>query len=145
MSLQRRALAALCGASLFCLAAPAGAVSIEPGQWDMTMTLQMPMLPQPQVRTDTQCITPEQSELNPDTFDDQDQGECETSGFSEEGNTVRWQVTCPGPGGTTTGDMTFTSHGDSLEGEGKMTMEIQGQTMEMNMSWTGERTGDCVE
>ena len=36
-----------------------------------------------------------------------------------------------------------TSSGESVEGEGKMTMTVAGQQMDMTMSWTGKRVGDC--
>jgi hypothetical protein len=46
-------------------------------------------------------------------------------------------------GGTSHGEWQATSHGDRVEGSGKITMTMQGQTMEMNMSWLGKRVGDC--
>jgi hypothetical protein len=51
----------------------AAGIAVEPGLWEMTSTVSMPMLPQPQTHT----------------------------------------------------------------------MTLQGQTMEMNMSWLGKRVGDC--
>ena len=41
-------------------------VPMTPGKWEMTMTMEMSMLPAPQVRTYTECV--EESELNPDKF-----------------------------------------------------------------------------
>jgi hypothetical protein len=35
------------------------------------------------------------------------------------------------------------SEGDSATGEGKIKMDMQGMAMEMTVSWSGERIGDC--
>jgi hypothetical protein len=61
-----------------------------------------------------------------------------------DGNTMSWSIDCPvDGGGQMHAEWTATSNGDSVEGQGKMTMSMQGQTMNMDMSWVGERIGAC--
>ena len=57
---------------------------------------------------------------------------------------MNWTIDCPVEGGGTMhAEWQATSGGDTVEGEGKMTMEVMGQKMDMTMSWTGERVGEC--
>ncbi len=51
-------------------AAQADGIAIEPGMWEMTSTMHMPMLPEPRVTTTTECM--EKSELSMDEFADGD-------------------------------------------------------------------------
>jgi hypothetical protein len=41
------------------------------------------------------------------------------------------------------GEWEATSHGDRVEGGGKVTMKMQGRAMEMTIDWTGKRVSDC--
>jgi hypothetical protein len=117
-------------------------VAVEPGKWEMTMTMEMSMLPAPQTRTSTECI--EQDELSPEDFNMDEDSPCNISDMVIDGNTVSWAINCPGPtGGEMTGSWSFTSHGDSITGEGSMTAEMAGQSMEFKMNWGGKRVGDC--
>ena len=43
-------------------------LSIEPGQWDMTMIMTMSMMPTPQTTTVSECMT--EDELSPENFND---------------------------------------------------------------------------
>ena len=56
---------------------------------------------------------------------------------------MEWTIDCPVEGGTMHAEWSATSSGDSVEGTGDMTMNMAGQTMNMTMSWTGERIGQC--
>lgn len=119
----------------------ADTVSIEPGLWDMNVRIDMPMLPQPQERNFTECI--EQSELDPEDFNMDENSPCRISEITHSGQTVSWAISCPGPAGESHGQWSFTSKGDTLEGNGSMKMEMSGQSMEFRMFWTGARTGEC--
>lgn len=130
------------GLSISGVAAGADGIPIEPGLWEMTSTVQMPMLPQPQVNTQTECLT--NSVMSPDELQgEQMDPNCvfETAQIDEK--TVQWSVDCPVEGGTARGEWQATSHGDRVEGNGTMTMNMQGQEMNMTMSWTGKRVGEC--
>ena len=124
------------------LEATADAIPVEPGLWEMTSTISMPMMPQPRVNSVTECI--EKNELSmEDVATDGMDPNCVFETGQVDGATMNWSFECPVEGGTSRGDWTATSHGDRVEGGGKLTMEMQGQTMEMTMSWTGKRIGAC--
>ena len=116
-------------------------VPMTPGKWEMTMTMEMSMLPAPQVKTHTECI--EESELDPDTFKMDANSPCDLSDVEIDGNTMRWSISCPGPAGDMKGDWEFTSEGDSVTGTGAMRGDMGGIALEMNMTWEGTRLGDC--
>ena len=115
---------------------------VEPGMWEMTSTMNMPMMPQPRVTTTTECI--EESEISMDDISsDGMDPNCKFNTSQMDGNTMKWSFDCPVEGGTSHGEWEATSAGDSVTGEGLMTVSFQGQTMEMTMNWTGRRIGAC--
>lgn len=124
-------------------AVQAEGLPIEPGMWEATTTMTMPMMPQPQVNTMKRCF--DQSEITTEDFNREgvDPG-CEFTSTQIDGNTMAWTVDCPVEGGGTShGEWQATSEGDRVTGSGKFSVDFQGQTMEMSMSWEGRRIGDC--
>jgi len=120
----------------------AGGIPVEPGLWEMTTTMTMPMFPQPRVTTVTECM--QKSEISMEELNSEDMDvECVFNPAQVEGNTMKWSFDCPVEGGTSHGEWEATSGGDSVSGKGLITMTLQGQSMEMNMSWNGRRVGDC--
>jgi hypothetical protein len=117
-------------------------VPIEPGMWEMTSTMNMPMLPQPRVTTEMECI--EESELSPEKMTEEDMDtSCTYDTRVVDGNTMKWSMDCNSEGGASRGEWEVTSHGDTLTGEGTVTVDAQGHSMVMNMKWDGKRVGDC--
>ena len=128
--------------SLVSIPAFAEGIPIEPGKWEMTSTMSMPMLPQPRVNTSTECI--EESELSPETMTEGDMdSSCAFKDMTVDGNTMKWSMDCDANGGASRGEWEVTSHGDSLAGEGTLTVDVQGQAMVMTMNWDGKRVGGC--
>ena len=130
-------------ASVF-LASSAGAagVSLDPGMWDMTSTMTMTMMPEPRTHTVKECI--EDEELSPESFNMDKENPCDITDVNVEGDTARWSISCATGGGPVMeGQWEFTSHGDSISGKGSMTADFSGQTMGFNMTWVGNRVGDC--
>jgi hypothetical protein len=125
------------------LSAWADAIPVEPGLWEMTSTMSMPMMPQPNVSTRTECI--EETEISMDDMGGEDIGpECSSETAQADDSTMQWSFTCPMEGGGTThGEWQATSYGDRVTGSGKVSMALQGQAMEMTVSWEGRRVGDC--
>ena len=120
----------------------AAGISIDPGKWEMTSTMTMSMMPQPQISTDIECI--EEDELSPEDFNMDEENPCEITEVTIEGNKARWSISCPTEGGQVMkGHWEVSSGGDSLTGKGSMTMEYSGQTMGFDMSWEGKRIGEC--
>ncbi|MBT8048020.1 MAG: DUF3617 family protein [Xanthomonadales bacterium] len=129
--------------SILCAsAAQAEGIPVEPGLWEMTSTMTMPMLPQPRVTTVTECM--QKSEISMDEFNTSEMDPaCSFSTAEVDGNTLKWSFDCPVEGGTSHGEWEAVSEGDSVSGSGLITMSFQGQTMEMKMSWEGKRIGAC--
>ncbi len=120
----------------------AAGVAINPGQWEMTSTMTMSMMPQPQTTTVLECI--EENTLNPEDFNMDKDSPCMITDVTVEGNTTRWSINCPTEGGPVmSGKWEVTSNGDSLSGKGTMSTEFSGQKMGFNMTWEGKRVGDC--
>ena len=129
-------------ATLFSTGVSAKGVPIKPGLWEFTTTVSMPMLPQPQVNTTSECV--EEDELSPEKFNQDQNNPCEITNTTTNGNTVSWSMRCPtGAGTTMDGNWKFTSLGNSISGNGAMTMEMGGQPMKVKMEWQGKRVGSC--
>ena len=122
--------------------ARADGIPVEPGLWEMSSTVNMPMMAQPRVTTTTECM--KESEISMDDMGGEDMDpNCQFEMAQVDGNTMKWSVDCPVEGGTSHGEWEATSSGDSVTGEGLVTISFQGQAMEMTMSWEGKRIGDC--
>ena len=137
---SRNMLICLVGA-LMAGTALADGVAVNPGRWEMTMTMEMSLMPAPQTRSFTKCI--EEKELGPDSFNMDENSPCDFSGVAIDGDSVSWSINCPSPAGAMVGHWEFTSSGDSVVGSGSMSADIVGQSMEFTMNWEGERVGDC--
>ena len=123
-------------------AAWAEGMPVEPGMWEMTSTVTMPMVPKPRVTNTTECMT--ESEISMDEMGGEDMDpNCQFETAQVDGNTMKWSFDCPVEGGTSHGEWEATSTGDGVTGKGVVTMAFQGQTMEMTMVWEGKRIGDC--
>lgn len=119
----------------------ADGITVEPGSWEMTSTMSMPMLPQPRVSTVTECI--KESEITPESMTDDMDSSCVFDVKVVEGNTMRWSMDCSSDESTSRGEWEATSYGDTLEGAGTITVDVQGQNMVMTMNWVGKRVGAC--
>ncbi len=122
----------------------ADGIPVEPGLWEMTTTVNFPMMPQPRVTTLTECMTDSVIDMD-DVGSDGTENDCTFDMSQVDGSTMKWTVDCPVEGGSSHGEWEATSHGNSVTGNGIMTMDFQGQTMEMTMHWEGKRIGDCAE
>ncbi|MGA9574869.1 MAG: DUF3617 family protein [Lysobacterales bacterium] len=120
----------------------AAGVSVQPGLWEMTSTMTMTMLAQPQVNTVQQCI--KEDEISPESFNMEKDSPCKISDIDIDGHTARWSITCPTEGGPVMdGTWEFTSNGDSISGNGSMSTEYSGQKFGFDMTWVGNRVGPC--
>lgn len=131
------------GAVMMLTAVPAGAdlVSIRPGLWETTTTMESSFMPAMPARRTTECVRESDYDLDRMLSG---QGDCRISDRSLAGNTLKWQMSCnTGGGATASGEGEMTSHGDRIEGHMTMMMELQGKRMDTKTSWTGRRLGDC--
>ncbi len=135
----------ICLALLFVLVSSpifAEGIPIKPGLWEMTSTMTMPMLPNPRVSTNTQCIA--EDELSPEAMNqDEMNSDCAFTTRQVDGNTMSWSMVCDSKGGASRGEWEASSHGDTMTGGGTITVDMQGQSMVMTMKWDGKWVGDC--
>ncbi len=118
-----------------------GGIAVEPGQWTITTSTEMSMMPEPQVQTYTECF--EEAEFHPEDFHSKQETACEVSAAVIEGGTARWSFTCGSGEAAMRGQWEVNSDGDTLTGTGTMTGDFSGEAMKVTVRWKGEREGDC--
>ena len=118
-------------------------VNIKPGKWEFKTTVNSPMMPDAQVRTDTRCITVEEANSDP-LATLVEKGGCKILSRKESGNTIEFEVECGGGmGNKVRGKGHFTANGTTATGKMEMTMNMGGQSMTMKQEWDGKRIGKC--
>ncbi len=70
-------------------------------------------------------------------------GDCTFSNVEVTDTTMSMDMSCAMEGGSATGKGSFSSQGDSMSGKVDMNMQMQGQAMDMSISWIGKRIGPC--
>jgi Protein of unknown function (DUF3617) len=125
------------------------------GNWEVTMTMDMPGMPQgmsmPPFKT-TQCITPEEAKDPNKSIPQRPAGrggasnpnDCKVSDYKEDGNRITWSMKCEGSQ-PMSGTGEFIYSGDSYTGTMKMDMARGGQPMAATMKYAGKRLGDCTK
>lgn len=129
--------------AIFALA-PLGAAAqtMEPGEWQFTSTMTSPMLPKPQVVTRTECVSKADGE-DPTRFSGRDQAQgCKVTPVARSPESYSWTVACPEQGMSGDGKVLFRP--GSVEGEVRMTVDVQGKKLEMLSRTSGRRLGPCV-
>jgi len=150
-------LLALAGAMLLAWPAAAAAkgLRMQPGRWETTSVTTMPMMPQPQTVTETQCISKEDIEEPFKKFLSMDG--CKVLRQKRRGDTIEYALECVSGHGTMTGQGSFTGKGKTahgtmtlqvtfsgMEGMGQVPgMPAPGQPMQMKMQWRGRYLGPC--
>lgn len=151
------------------LAACSGsAVTLQPGQWEMTTTMtniEVPGAPEAvaaqmraamasQARTQNECITPEEA-ANPVGAMMNPGGNTQGCTFSEQtfaGGVMRMAASCPAPqgGGSMRTSLNGTYTATTMEGQisaevdaGANTPAGMPRNIRMSGTFTGRRTGDC--
>lgn len=142
-----------CGCA--CLLLPVNSIAafdMNHGKWEFTTTMTMPMLPQPQVTTTTECITKEEAEQDP-MADLVDSGNCKVTKQKTKGDTMTFEMECNESGMIMHGKGTFVGKGDTASGSTEMTMEMPEMPnmpagmptgpMTTTTTWEGKRVGTC--
>ncbi len=114
---------------------------VEPGLWKTRTELTMPMLPQPRVQTQEQCLR--RSELDAETFAREPEGDCRITDRELAPDRMRWRMECTSDGQTTVGEGRMRSSGDTVEGELVLTSRVGGREFTVESTWTSERVGPC--
>ncbi len=127
-----------------------GAGPRRDGNWQVTIQMEMPGLPQqmPPMVT-TQCITKEEAADPQKSLPQRPQrggmpDQCKVSDYKTDGNKITWSVRCEGQNAMTgTGEAIYKD--DTYTGAMVMNMTQNGQPMTMTMKVAGKRLGDCVK
>ena len=140
--------ACTCACLLLPVSSMAANFDMNPGKWEFTTTMTMPMMPQPQVTTMTQCVTEEEAKQDP-MADLVDNGNCKILNREMKGSSLSFEMECNQQGMVTKGKGQFTTKGDTASGTIEMTMDMPEMPnmpagpMTMNTSWQGKRIGAC--
>jgi hypothetical protein len=143
--MKARMIAALLScAALSVVADGHAATGMQAGMWEITTKTEMPGMPMaipPQ--TMRHCYTQKDVEDGKGAVSrGSDDKNCQVKDYQLKGNGATWTLECRGENAMTgTGTMTFGAN--SYTGGMKMKMEQGGQTMDMTMSWSGTRVGEC--
>ena len=135
--------------------AASGAVSIQPGEWEMTYETVnvtgagLPPAYAAQMKghkvTSRNCITPEEAARPMKMMETQKDGNCNYSGFSIAGGRIQGTISCGG--GKTPGKMTMTMNGQydaqNYAYTSSMTNEGQGMNMTIESRAAAHRVGEC--
>lgn len=124
----------------FSLNAFAGGSEMKPGKWAITTTTQVPMMG-PMDHTMTSCFTKE--DLKPQEMMKQENNDCKVKNMKTSGSAVSWEIVCNSQGGEFKGSASATSKPESLSGQMKMSMSVNGRTMNMETKWKGKYLGVC--
>ncbi|MGI9334364.1 MAG: DUF3617 domain-containing protein [Gammaproteobacteria bacterium] len=118
----------------------AQSVKIVPGLWKVTSTTVTPMSPSGLTNSTTDCMKDE-------LFDPANQlgrqSDCEVLKSEAKGNELTWVMSCNTDMGKATGRGKFTSNGNTANGQIVMNVLFNGQDVEFNTQWQGQRLGDC--
>ena len=109
---------------------------MQPGEWEIAMTMDMPGLPamaNVPIKAKV-CLT--EKDLVPQK---QEKG-CDVTKQKQDGNTVTWEVKCDDG---TTGDGKVTYAGTNFDGLVNMNMNNKGKQMKTKMKMNGKRIGAC--
>ncbi len=140
--LSRIAVAALSAG--LAMSAIAETPNLQPGNWEQTSTVTfVSEFPIPdQSDTSTNCIT-EEDIANGDAFI-QEMDDCEVTRRDVRSDGMDYALSCASPDGTSmTMEASMKFKGDSLEGTIKGDMQTPMGAMQMNVTLTGQRIGDC--
>jgi len=121
---------------------PGLAAELEPGEWEFTSTSTSRLFPGPQTASFRRCIRKEEA-ANPDRWMAQpsEQGDCKVTPTKKTADTYTWVMECPKANMRGTGSARMSR--TAMEGETRMTGEVQGQKFELRTKVTGKRLGPC--
>ena len=132
----------LLAAALILGPAHAAAPNMKDGLWEINTKMEMAGksggMPPHVVKT---CVTKKDLD-DPRRTTPGGDSRCKMTDYKLQGNTASWKMACEGQEGMT-GAGTITYSGDSYTGNQTMHMKSRGQAMDMKMSFSGRRVGDC--
>jgi hypothetical protein len=136
------AVVALLAAPLMAGPAHAGdGLRLEPGEWEFTSQVNMPVGPAHPAQTRRECIV--EPEVTPDHFNAQNMSGCTFSDVKASKSAMSWTMNCPSPDGKVSGKGRVRSTGKTLAGKIAMTISVENNAMRMDVAWNGKHLGPC--
>jgi len=118
--------------------------NLQPGSWEISISMEMAGLPPRPPMTTTSCIKPEQvkdHESFAESMQKRGSGKCKISDLKFESDKLSYGFACEG-GGSGSTELSFA--GTSYEGTTKITVTGRGNApMSMTQHIKGKRVGDC--
>jgi len=115
---------------------------IQAGNWELSVTSQMPGMPQPiGPITQTKCIS-EADARDPSRLVSPSSGGCEFSNKRDDGATMSFDITCSGQV-PMRGSGTVRYGAQTFDADLNLSAEMQGQKIVTSSKVTGRRLGGC--
>ncbi|AOE50371.1 DUF3617 domain-containing protein [Kangiella sediminilitoris] len=115
-------------------------LEINPGLWETTMTRTNPISGDNVTQTTKECI--KEKTIDPSDLVQEMEG-CKLTHNDLVGNTLDFAMECSSEGVTSSISGNYEANDNEGEGSMDIAMNMMGQVMEMNMSWTSKRLGEC--
>ncbi|MGD2112310.1 MAG: DUF3617 family protein, partial [Gammaproteobacteria bacterium] len=130
----------LLGGLLLACVLPAGAVSLEPGKWEMEIKGTNPLTNEPVDQTTIQCV--DQASYDPVSLMANVE-QCKLTDLKEKDNRVAWTMECDAGTGMPfmTGEGRFESRGRTVAGEMIMKISLGSMSMEQHSHMKGRFLG----
>jgi len=111
-------------------------VNMQEGQWEVTVTSEMPGMPASMAKPHimTTCLTQREPIAKV-----KEESDCKMQDMTTVGNTVTWTIVCP----NATSKGTITYAGTSYDGLMESVMKVEGKEMTMKMTMKGKYLGPC--
>ncbi len=125
------------------LAQAEAGLKLDPGQWEIAIEVLLPMQTEPTKQLFRSCmgedlVTPQR--IMPWA---EAQG-CKIRKVEVEESTMEWKLSCKLNGERSRGAGSFTSHGETADGEAKVFVEMAGRRVAIITKWDAQRVGECV-
>jgi hypothetical protein len=143
----------VCGCLLLPATGFAASFHMNPGKWQFVTTVSMPMLPAPQVTTNTECVTREEAERDPLANLTNIGKDCKITEKKMSGARLDYTMECNQQGMITKGKGSFIGQGDTASGSMEMNMNMPEMpanmpgmstgSMTVKTSWQARRIGPC--
>ncbi len=118
--------------------------NIQPGSWEITMSMEIPGMPARPATTSSHCIKPDHvkdSQSFAESMQERNRGKCKFSDIKAASDKLSYSFVCES-GATGTSELVF--GGTTYEGTNKMTVPGRGSgPMTITQHIKAKRIGDC--
>ena len=118
-------------------------LKLDPGQWEIAVEVVLPMQTEPTRQSFRSCMGEEL--VTPQTIMPWAEAQgCRIRKVKVEESTMEWKLSCKLNGERSRGSGSFTSHGETADGQAKVFVEMGGRRLAIITKWDARRVGECV-